>query len=110
MASYLPWFGKKREHLAWCEEMFAPLLSRQADDPELVKCAEAVRVAQIRALRAKRAQLRPSEPYRVAMENLKKEIEVWQALSIMEIVKGYRSGKLCGHRAAAVRDRAAHRN
>jgi hypothetical protein len=61
MASYLPWYGKKRQHLAEYEREFVAFLQTGATDSRLAKAAEKVRAAQVRALKAKRAQLPPSE-------------------------------------------------
>jgi hypothetical protein len=106
MANYIAWFGKKREHLIEREREFVALLQSDADATKLAACAEAVRAAQIRALKAKRAQLRPSERYAVAMEHLEDEIAFWLGLSFEQIAAGYRTEKLKGHRSKAVRKAA----
>ena len=104
MASYLPWFGKKREHLTEREREFEAILSVATADSQLAEAAEVVRASQVSALKAKRAQLAPSEKNAAAMDNLGREIRFWLALSVAEVIEGYRSGKLRGHRATAVRE------
>jgi hypothetical protein len=103
MANYIAWYGKKREHLIESERDFGALLQSQPDPSKMAEAAEQVRVAQIRALKAKRAELPPSEKNAAAVENLDREIEFWLALSVGEIIAGYQTGKLRGHRATATR-------
>jgi hypothetical protein len=103
VAGYIPWFGKKLERLAESERELAALLAASAGEAGLAEVAQAVRSAQIRALRAKRSQLPPSEKNAVAVSNLGHEIDFWQALSVADVIEGYRSGRLRGHRATAVR-------
>ena len=110
MAGYIPWFGKKLGGLAEREREFASLLAKSAGEEVLANAAEAVRAAQIRALRAKRSQLPPSEKNAIAVSNLGQEIDFWQALSVADVIEGYRSGKLRGHRASAVRARQIKNN
>jgi len=103
MANYIPWYGKKRERLAEHERAFLPLLQNETDVKQLREAADTVRLAQVRALKAKRAQLPPSEKYAVAIANLDREIQFWLALTGDEVIEGYRSGTLRRHRATAVR-------
>jgi hypothetical protein len=102
MANYIAWFGKKRERLLDCEREFLSLLRGESDSTKVAKAADAVRAAQIRALKSKRAQLPPAEKSAIAVAHLKREIEFWQKLSSRQIIDGYRSGKLKGHRSTAV--------
>ena len=69
----------------------------------LAAVAEEVRAAQVRALKSKRAQLPPRETYAAAVANLDREIQFWVGLSVDQIIDGYRTGELKGHRSAAVR-------
>src|SRR5689334_9755279 len=96
MANYIAWYGKKRQHLLEREREFSLLLQHEADADKIADAAQEVRAAQVRALKSKRAQLGPSA-------RLDREIEFWLGLSVEQIVDGYRSGKLRGHRSTAVR-------
>lgn len=106
MGSYIPWFGKKREALADCEREFLESLQTATSPEKLASVAERVRAAQIRALKAKGAQLVPLERNAVGREHILQEIQFWKRLSADEIIQGYRDGKLCGHRSSEARRRA----
>jgi hypothetical protein len=105
MASYVPYYGKKRYRLAVHEREFAALLRTAASAPRLATGAERVRAAQVCALKAMRAKFPPSEANAVAVQNLDRQIQFWLALHTEEIIEGYRTGKL-----RAVRQTAAARN
>lgn len=107
MASYLPWYGKKRERLSVHEREFVALLQNEMDESRLANGAEAVRVAQIRALKAKRAKLPPSEKNATAVANLDREIQCWLALTIHDVIERYRTGQFRGPRAKTVRQASA---
>ena len=101
MASYLPWYGKKRARLAECERTFLSLFHKGTDPKRLRQAAETVRLAQGRALKARRAQFPPSEKAAVAIANLDREIQFWQNLTADQVIEGYRSGSLCKRRRSA---------
>ena len=103
MAGYIPWYGKKREHLMEHEREFVALLQSGADSLKVAEGAEEVRALQVRALKSTRAELPPSERNATAVANLEREIAFWLALSVEEIIDGYRTLKLKGYRARAVR-------
>ena len=103
MASYIAWYGKKRQCLAEHERKFAALLRNEKDMSRLAEGVEMVRAAQVRALKAIRAQLPPSEKNALGVANLDREIRFWVALAAEEVIEGYRTGKLRGLRARAVR-------
>jgi hypothetical protein len=103
MATYIAWYGKKLEGLAQHEREFIDLLHSEPDATRLAEAAEEVRAAQIRALKAKRAQLVPSERNTRGFKNLEREIAFWLHVPVQTIIDGYRSEKLRGHRSAAVR-------
>ena len=63
-----------------------------------------VRLAHVRALKAKRAQLPPTEKAMAAIENLDREIQFWTMLNADQIIAGYRDGSLPKHRAVVVRE------
>jgi hypothetical protein len=103
MANYIAWYGKKRERLLERENDFSALLQGGAEASKLAEAAKELRAAQVRALRSKRAQLPPSEKNATAVANLDCEIAFWQALSVEDVIGGYRTGKLKGYRAPAVK-------
>ena len=106
MASYTPYYGKKRYRLAVHEREFAALLRKETNVSRLADGAENVRAAQVCALRARRAQLPPSETHAVAIENLDRKIQFWLALSVEEVIEGYRTGKVKAvHETAVQRSR-----
>jgi hypothetical protein len=102
MAGYIAWYGKKRDLLTGHEETLVALLQRGADTPRVAEAAEE-RAAQVRALKAKRAELKPSEKNAVAVANLDHEIEFWLALPIPGDQRRLSDRKLRGHRSSAVR-------
>lgn len=103
MASYIPYYGKKRAALAACERAFAAAIQSEVNAAKLAQNAEQVRDAQVRALRAKLAQLAPSEKNALAIAHIDQEINFWKRLSTNAIIAGYRAGKLQGHRSSEVR-------
>ena len=109
MASYIPWYGKKRERLAEHECTFRTLLQNDSNLKELREAADMVRLAHVRALKAKRAQLPPSEQSLAAIENLEREIQFWYVLTVDEVIQGYRTGTLPKHRVTAERGSAKKR-
>src|SRR5439155_9529633 len=103
MARYIPWFGKKRENLAERERELTALLENETDRAKLAKKADEVRADQVSALKSKRGQLAPSEKNAIAVAHLNREIKFWLDLTVEEIIEGYRTGALKGHRSTAVR-------
>ena len=102
MAGYVPWFGKKRERLLARERAFVDQLRSGADAKQLTEAADAVRLAHVRGLKAKRAQVPPLERNAAVVANLDREIEFWLGLSAAQVIDGYRDGTLRAHRATAV--------
>jgi len=107
MPGYIPGIGKRLEALAECERQFLEALASDPVPDKLAEVADQVRDAQIRALRAKAAQLVPSERNASGREHIMQEVRFWKRLTVDEIIQGYREGKLRGHRSQAVR-RLAH--
>lgn len=103
MPGYVPWYGKKRERLLARERAFVDLLQVGGGAKELTEAAEAVRLAHVRELKAKRSQLPPSEKNAVVVANLDREIEFWLGRNAAQVIDGYRDGTLRAHRATAVR-------
>jgi hypothetical protein len=93
MANYIPYYGKKRYRLAVHESEFAALLRTETNVSRLGDAAEKVRAAHVRALKAIRAQLPPSETHAVAVEKLDREIQFWIAVSAAEVIDGYQTGR-----------------
>lgn len=58
----------------------------------------------MRALKAKRAQLPPTEKAAVAIEGLDREVQFWMMLNADQIVTGYRDGWLPKHRVVTGRE------
>ncbi|HQY87485.1 MAG TPA: hypothetical protein PK402_02425 [Tepidisphaeraceae bacterium] len=108
MTSYIAWYGKKRVRLAEMEMEFINQLHHQVTGVKLDRGAEEVRLAQIRALKSKRAELKPSGQNELAIAHLNDEIKFWMTLSVEEIIDGYKSGKLRGHRLKVVRNLRKH--
>jgi hypothetical protein len=106
MANYIAWYGKKRERLLERERDFLALLQTDTTESKLAEGAEEVRAAQVRAMKAMRAELPPSEKNARAVANLDQEIAFWTALSAGDVIDGYRTGKIKGHRSTAVRQAA----
>lgn len=103
MASYIPWFGKKRAALAEHEQNLREAIESKVAPALLAKAAEEVRNAHLRALRARLAQLAPCGKNAVANRNILREMETWRQLSTEQIIQGYRDGKLQGVRSSQIR-------
>lgn len=97
MASYIPWYGKKRERLAERERAFIALLKNETSGKQLTESAEAVRLGQIRALKAKRDQLAPCERNADADAHLQEELQFWLGITSEQLIEGYRSGAITKH-------------
>ena len=103
MAGYVPWFGKKRERLVDRERAFVTMLrAGAADAKQLAKAGDAVRLARVRELKARRAQLAPREKNAAKVAELDRKIAFWLALHPGDVVEGYRRGTLRPHRATTV--------
>ncbi len=99
MAGYVPWFGKKRERRRARERTFVDLLRSGADANQLNEGADAVRLAHVRELKARRAQVPPAEKNAAAVADLDRDIEFWMGLTAAEVIEGYGSGTLPAHHA-----------
>lgn len=104
MACYIPWYGKKKARLAEVEEIFIAILEDTTDLKKLKEVAEKVRIAHVRALKAKRAQLPPTEKAADAIEAIDHEMQFWNMLNADQIVAGYRDGSLPKHRGWTARE------
>lgn len=109
MSNYIPWLGKKRQQLAIREGELLEALTSETNMSKLKEAAERVRAAQVRAIKAKRAQLPPWEKNAIAAANLDSEVRFWLSISCDQIIEGYRSGKLCGHRSKMVKENRERR-
>jgi hypothetical protein len=92
MASYVPWYGKKRKRLKKREGGFAELLRNETKGLRVEDGAEAIRAAQVRVLKSRRAELAPSERNATEIAELDRAIDFWLTLSRDEIVAAYRAG------------------
>lgn len=97
MANYIPWYGKKKARLAEVEDAFIATLKNATDAKKLNEVADKVRLAHVRALKARRAQLPPTEKAVVAIEVLGRQIQFWMMLNAEQIIAGYRDGSLPKH-------------
>jgi len=79
------------------EETFIAILKDAADPKKLKEVADKVRLAHVRALKARRAELPPTEKAVIAIEGIDREIQFWMMLNAEQIVAGYRDGSLPKH-------------
>jgi len=93
MASYVPWYGKKREQLAKHEHELMLFLQKGTEMSKVLKAAEIVRAAEVRALKARIAQLPASEKSAGTIVDLEHEIQVWMQLPVAAIIEKYRMRK-----------------
>jgi len=103
MANYIPWYGEKKARLDELEHAFLTLLQEPTDLKRLREAGDAVRLAKVRALKARRAMLPPSEKVATAIANLDREIQFWLTLSADQVVEGYRNGSLRKFRVKGIR-------
>src|SRR3954447_20539985 len=106
MASFIPWYGKKHSRLAEREREFLAALRNGGNDDRLAKSAEAIRTAQIRALKEKRQKFAPSEENAAIYEDIDQAIRWWTNLATDAIVDGYRDPKR-RHRMSAIPHRTS---
>jgi len=86
MASYIAWYGKKRDRLRQIEHDFIDLLRTAPNLSTLAKVAELLRSAHIRALKARREYLSPCEKNTEAFQNRTREIQQWTNLPVEAII------------------------
>jgi hypothetical protein len=90
MASFIPWYGKKRSRLKKLEQEFLEVL-RDEDSPiRLSEGAETIRLAHIRALKEKRQKFAPSEKNKPIYEKIEQAIHWWDGVSTDAIIEAYR--------------------
>jgi hypothetical protein len=92
MAGYVPWYGKKREGLKRREHDLLRLLGRGEGPEAVVRAAEEVRAARIRALRSDRSRIPPCgrDDYDERSRRFDEEIARWSSLAVEAIVAEYR--------------------
>jgi hypothetical protein len=92
MSNYVPWYGKKREGFRRREQDLLRLLRRGEGPVAVVRAAEQVRAARIRALKSDRSRIPPCrrDDYDERSRYFDEEIARWSSLAVEEIVAQYR--------------------
>ena len=90
MSNYIPWYGKKREHLARRERALIALLRSDGDAGRILKAAEEVRAAKIRAIRAQQARYAPAGSRLETLAHFDREIEQWLSMPIAALIESCR--------------------
>jgi hypothetical protein len=86
MANYVAHYRKKLETLRRQRLNLLRLLERNPAPGELAQAADAVKDSQVRALQAKRAQIRPCDSNAKRLRNIDVEIARCEKLSVDEII------------------------
>src|SRR5687767_2154186 len=103
MASFVPYYGKKRFRLEEREDEFLEVLRSGASGTRVAEAAETVRTAHIRALKEKSQQFAPSERNAAILEEIERAIRWWTDLPNDAIVESYRDPKRRRKMSSAVR-------
>jgi hypothetical protein len=103
VTSYVAWYGKKRTRLAECEHEFLIALDGGVVGAPLDKAVEAIRAAQIRALKEKRAKFAPSESSASTLNAIAQDLQWWMDAPQSAIIEGYRDAKRRRTMSSAVR-------
>src|SRR3954462_3802483 len=90
MASFIPYYGKKRSRLAEREREFLEVLHSDASETRVAETAETVRIAHVRALKEKRQKFAPSEKNSALYGRIVQAIRWWMDLPTDAIIEGYR--------------------
>jgi hypothetical protein len=92
MSNYVPWYGKKREGFRRREQDLVRLLCRGGGPEAIVRAAEEIRAARIRALRSERSRIPPCgrDNYDERTRRFDEQIEHWSSLAVEAIVAEYR--------------------
>jgi len=93
MASFVPWYGKKRSRLKVREEAFLEVLRGGASEARITASAETLRTAHVRALKEKRQKFAPSEKNSALYAEIEQAIQWWVDLPNDAIIEGYRDPK-----------------
>src|SRR5262245_37582738 len=100
MASYVPWYGKKREQLARREQELCRILQRGGSERQLTRAAEEVRASRIRALKAERARIPQCDgPHTARLTEIDDEIRLCESTPIDAIIAKYRGKRSSQERA-----------
>lgn len=86
MASYVPWYGKKRERLTETKKKLRRLILRGAIQRELDQAAEEVRAAMVRFLRAERARVPQCGVHEARLAELDRKIAACESMPVADIV------------------------
>jgi hypothetical protein len=89
MASFVPYYGKKRSRLAAREREFEEILHSDASENRIAEAVEAIRSAHIRALREKRQKFAPAERNAALYDEIESAIRWWMQLPKDAIIDGY---------------------
>jgi hypothetical protein len=103
MTCYIARYGKKRDRLAEHEAQFVAALDAATTGKALEQAVETVRLAQIRALKEKRAKFAPSEKNVSVLETIDRDIRWWSVAPQHAIVEGYHDVKRRRSMSSAVR-------
>lgn len=103
MASFVPWYGKKRSRLEEREEEFLEVLRSGASETRVTEAVETLRTAQVRALKEKRQKFAPSEKNSAVYREIEEAIRWWMDLPKDAIIEGYREPKRRRKMSSAVR-------
>ena len=103
MASFIPWYGKKRSRLAERERELLDVLRSNAGDARIANAVETIRIAHIRALKEKRQKFAPSEKSATVYEDIDQAIRWWSDRSADAIIRDYRDPKSWRRVSSAVR-------
>src|SRR4051812_22549009 len=94
MASFVPWYGKKRSRIEEREREFLELLHAEATESRVGDAAEKIRIAHIRALKEQRQKFAPSEKNTAFYNRVEQSIRWWMDVPANAIIDGYRKRRM----------------
>lgn len=92
MSNYVPWYGKKKQHVEQREDELLRLLAKVGMEKAVTRAAEELREARVRALKSDRSRIEPCDRGDNAerRQRLDEQISRCSAQPIEEILAEYR--------------------
>ena len=87
MSNYIPHYQKKRERRERLQSVLVRMLGQGAPTEEIADAVEAVRLAMLRELSARRAQLHPTPKSMAQLEKVERNIAVWSTMPPEAIIE-----------------------
>jgi hypothetical protein len=87
MSNYIPHYQKKRERRERLQSVLVRMLGQEAPTEDIADAVEAVRLAMLRELSARRAQLDPTPKSMAQLEKIERIIAAWSTMPPEAIIE-----------------------